>query len=143
MLCRVAPLFALAILATACQGPTMYLPDGDPAAGKVVFEQSQCYGCHLVEGASFPEPTAITPTFVTLGKTGRQLTRPYLIESIIAPSHSFATPQPPEGEVAGDRNIRSGQRSRMTDYSDQLTVKELFDLVAYLEDLQGGPSKTS
>jgi hypothetical protein len=130
----------LATFLAACGGaPGVFLPDGDPAAGKVVFENFKCFSCHEVVGDSFPDPTTITPTFVTLGGSEQaKLTRGYLVESIIAPSHEFAPPRPPTGQEGSDRNIKSGNRSRMTDYGGQMTVRQLFDLVAYLEQLQGG-----
>jgi hypothetical protein len=118
-----------------CGGEALHLPDGDPVAGRAVFEQYQCYGCHEVVGDSFPAPSAITPTFVTLGGAPAK-SRAYLVESIIAPSHQFATPQPPPGQTAGDIHVRDGVGSRMTDYSEWMTIKELFDLVAYLETLE-------
>jgi hypothetical protein len=86
-------------------------------------------------GDVYPDPSAITPTFVTLGPPLKK-SRPYLVESIIAPSHHFAEPQPPAGQTVAVENLKSGTKSRMTDYSDKLTVRQLLDLVAYLEHLQ-------
>ena len=118
-----------------CGGEMLHLPEGDPVAGRAVFEQFQCYGCHNVVGDSFPDPSAVTPTFVALGG-GPAKSRAYLVESIIAPSHRFAKPQPPPGRTAGELNIRTGSGSRMMDYSDAMTVRQLFDLASYLETLQ-------
>jgi mono/diheme cytochrome c family protein len=117
-----------------CGSEALYLPEGDPVAGRAVFEQFQCYGCHEVVGDSFPAPSAITPTFVALGGAPAK-SREYLVESIIAPSHPFAMPQPPPGRTAGDINVRTGVGSRMMDYSDSMTVRQLLDLAAYLETL--------
>jgi hypothetical protein len=114
----------------------LYLPDGDPDAGKVAFTELQCYGCHEVKGADYPAPTTITPTYVALGATGKAHSRTYLVESIIAPSHQFATPEPPAGKTVGDEVVMSGRGSRMTDYTDRLTVRQLIDLTAYLEQLE-------
>jgi hypothetical protein len=133
---RYLPLFTLLALLTACSSEALYLPEGDAAAGRVVFTENQCFGCHEVRGDDFPAPTTITPTYVPLGNVGRVQSRLYLLESIVAPSHQFATPRPPAGVQATDLNIRAGQGSRMTDYSDRLTIREALDLVAYLEQLQ-------
>jgi len=131
-----AVVVAASLVLVACSKETLFLPDGDAGAGKAVFTQYQCYGCHEVKGDSFPAPTAITPTFVAIGAIGAPKTRTYFVESIIAPSHQFAIPQAPAGQSTGDNNIKMGSRSKMTDFSDQLTVRQLFDLVAYMEKLQ-------
>jgi mono/diheme cytochrome c family protein len=131
-------LIFLLIALSACGGESVYFPQGDAQAGKQVFTELKCYSCHEVVGEDYPDPSAITPTFVALGATGESKPRPYLVESIIAPSHQFAMPRPPGGQTASDQNIKSGKNSRMANYSDQLTVRELYDLVAYLELIQGG-----
>ena len=131
-------LIFLLITLSACGGESVYFPQGDAQAGKQVFTELKCYSCHVVIGEDYPDPSAITPTFVALGATGEQKPRLYLVESIIAPSHQFATPRPPAGQTSRDPNIKSGTRSRMSDYSEQITVRELCDLVAYLESIQGG-----
>jgi len=69
--------------------------------------------------------------------TGILIYRLYLLESIIAPSHQFAQPRPPAGQTSSEQNIKAGTRSRMSDYSEQLTVRELCDLVSYLDTIQG------
>ena len=135
---------ALIVLA-GCGGnvESLFLPEGDASAGKVVFTELQCYSCHEVKGAEYPAPTTITPTFVALGATGKVHSRTYLVESIIAPSHEFATPIAPSGQTAGDENVMSGRRSRMTDFSDRLTVRQLMDLTAYLEELEAMPAASN
>ncbi len=134
-------LATLLVAAGACSQTPLVLPDGDPAAGKAVFTELQCYGCHEVRGDEYPAPTTITPTYVALGATGSPKSRFYLFESIIAPSHQFAQPQPPPGQTAGEVNIKTGGRSRMTDFGDRLTVRQAINLVAYLEQLQGGVAR--
>jgi mono/diheme cytochrome c family protein len=122
---------------TACGSQQIAIPDGNPVSGKVAFSDHKCFACHQVEGGGFPVPTTITPTYVDFGSR-RIGSREYLMESIIAPSHRFAKPIPPPGKSAGDENVMSGSKSRMSNYSDQLTVREMLDLIAYLEQLQEG-----
>lgn len=122
-------------------GCTSYdLPEGDAAAGRVAFEEMQCYTCHLVEGEDFPEPTAEPPVSVVLGSSENQKSREYLAESIIAPSHRFA--RPPAEMIASEpplyvqdeyENIKEDSQSRMGDYSEAMTVRQWLDIVAYLE----------
>lgn len=130
-------LISLLLLVSSCGGESFYFPEGDAEAGKQVFAELKCYACHEVVGEDYPDPSAITPTFVPLGATGEQKPRLYLVESIIAPSHQFAQPRPPAGQTSSEQNIKAGTRSRMSDYSEQLTVRELCDLVSYLDTIQG------
>ena len=59
------------------------------------------------------------------GLTTREMNDGYLVTSIINPSYRLA-PQPKEAiAVAG--------RSRMPEYADKLTVRQLTDLVAFLQ----------
>src|SRR5690606_15234501 len=120
-------------------GCTSYeLPEGDPEAGRVAFEQMQCYTCHVVEGEDFPTPTADPPVPVVLGSPDNPHSREYLAESIIAPSHRFARPRPEiiasEPPIYVQReyeNIRENSQSRMGDYSEAMTVRQWLDIVAY------------
>lgn len=123
------------LMACSNSQPSIFLPEGDAEAGRAVFSQFECYTCHEVKGDQFPAPTVITPTYVALGE-GQEKSRIYLAESIIAPSHQFAVPKPPEGKTAGPVNIMSGKASRMTDFSDRMTVRQLLDLTTYLKSLE-------
>lgn len=135
--------FILCVLFLAGCQEGMTIPDGDAAAGRHAFEGFLCYTCHRVSGDEFPAPTAEPPVPVVLGK-GSNLDRPYLFESILAPSHRFAKPR--QSEISADpgmpiskaeyKNIKEGTKSRMGDFREVMTVKELLDLVAYLESLQ-------
>ncbi len=131
------------LMACSNESPSLFLPEGDAVAGRAVFSQFECYTCHEVKGDQFPAPTVITPTYVTLGAVSESRSRAYLAESIIAPSHRFATPRPPDGKTAGDVNIMSGNISRMTDFSDRMTVRQLLDLTTYLESLQNEAQNSS
>lgn len=125
-----------------CQSGGLYIPDGDAHKGREVYTEMGCYTCHQVRGEQFPEPVASPPVPVVLGSPFDKQPRRYLFESIIAPSHRFARPRPTYSEPpfeysrAEYENIRSGTLSRMGDYSQVLTVRELLDLVSYLESLQ-------
>lgn len=132
-------LFGLTLASVACGDDELFWPPGNAESGKVVFEELRCYSCHEVKGAEFPAPSAITPTYVPLGATGKQHSRNYLLTSIIAPSHQFAEPSPPPEVKAGPENVMSGERSRMSDFTDRLTIRQLIDLVAYLQYLESLP----
>jgi mono/diheme cytochrome c family protein len=102
-------------------------PDGDPRAGRAVFEKLECYKCHAIRGESFPnaprEPGDSGPEL-----TGMGANHPveYLAESVLSPNAVIVT---------GPGHTGPDGLSVMPDYRDTLTVGELVDLVAYLRAL--------
>jgi mono/diheme cytochrome c family protein len=101
-------------------------PDGNPAQGKIEFVALGCNTCHRVPGVELPAPTVQPPVPVALG--GQVSVEPadgYLAASIIYPSYRLA---------AYPRHaISSGHDSRMPSYADRITVRQLTDLVAFLQ----------
>ena len=106
------------------------LATGDPAAGEKAFEKMQCYSCHAVRGKRFGDPSqnpgGIGPDLATAH--GR-LPAEYLAESIVSSSRVLA-----HGQFRAAYRAADG-RSRMGDYSEIMTVRELIDLVAFLRSL--------
>lgn len=116
-------------LASGCSGrhsPSGFrLPPGDPDAGKKAFVELECHTCHTVAGVDFPKPTVETP--VALG--GRVVLPPTdgdLTTDIILPSSHFARGYPASA-------VREGADSRMPDYTTRMTVRQLADLVAFMQ----------
>jgi len=103
------------------------LPDGDPEQGRVAFTEMKCHTCHTVKGhAELPAPVAEPPLPVALG--GRVTYPPSdgeLVTSIVNPSHKISS------RYARDL-YRSGTLSRMADFTETMTVRQLIDLVAFL-----------
>lgn len=124
----IPPLVAsvMLVVATGCDGTGggFYLPAGDAAAGKEAVQAMQCFVCHEIVGSDFPAPHAQPPVMVSLGAEKARQSRERLAESIIAPSHRV-----PEGFTG----VTSGGTSRMGDYSEVMTVRQLIDIVAYLQ----------
>jgi len=121
----------LALLLVACQGmgrhaPTGFrLPPGDAEAGKAAFVDLKCNGCHTVKGVEMPAPTATQ--VVELG--GAKVLPPTdgdLTTDIILPNSHFATQW--EG---------TGGKSPMPDYTRVVTIRQLADLVAFLQSTYG------
>lgn len=108
----------------------MCLPEGDVQAGKAAFGELMCYTCHAVASptAGFPAPTASPPVPVALGAESVRPTRDQWVRSIVDPSHDI---EPGYREEL----VSEGKLSRMGDYSHLLTVRQLADLVAYLDSL--------
>lgn len=123
--------FSLALAAGGCGAPRtgstsgFHFPEGDAAAGKKVFHAMKCYVCHAVPGGDFPAPHARPPVDVPLGSLQSGQSRERLAESILAPSHRIAP-----GVLLEDKGL-----SRMGDFSESMSVRQLIDLTAYLESL--------
>ena len=123
---------AVALAATACvpspkSGAGFRLPDGDAALGQQVFLDMQCHACHTIPGVELPELDLEAPVSVSLGGPVSVVkTYGNLVTSIINPSHRLMGGVPPEGvAVDGD--------SIMPVMNDYMTVRQLIDLVAYLQ----------
>jgi hypothetical protein len=130
--------FTLTILGLAASGETrnsvpagwsFTLPAGDPVAGGFAFAKMGCPSCHRVAGRTFRQMGAegIAPEF---DAARARLPREYLAESILDPPKVIA-----DGE---DRyRARDGGSSRMRDYAEVMTLRELLDVVAYLGSVRG------
>lgn len=119
-----------ACAASTSSGPSFTLPEGDVAAGKKVFVQSQCSFCHAVEGVDdLPAPVAEPPVPFSLGSETNRMTDGEIVTSIIDPSH-FVSPEYPDAQT------QMGDESRMPAYRNTLSVQQLIDLVAFLRSAQ-------
>ena len=129
---KLLPIVALLAGAVACDSGRhssagFRLPfDGDVEKGRATFVAKGCNQCHEVAGVDLPKPTIQPPVPVVLGGTvSREVTDGYLVTSIINPSYVLA-PYPRE-------LITAGGKSRMPDYTERMTVRELVDTVAFLQ----------
>lgn len=118
----------LACAQTRKSSSGFHLPNGDPQRGQQVFVEMRCHTCHRVQGVELPAPVAEPPVPVVLGGVVYGVrTDGELAASIIDPSHRLA-PGYRVTEVAS-----GGEMSRMGDFSEQMTVRDLVDLVAFLQ----------
>ena len=123
----------LMLLTAACNGPKsgagLRLPDGDVQRGKAAFLELKCNTCHTVAGTEIPSPSqdyAYVRVVVLGGEVRQVKTYGALVTSIINPSHSLAPGYPKE-------LIAKGNESAMTNFNDTMTVRQLIDLVAFLQ----------
>lgn len=101
-------------------------PDGDATRGKAAFVELGCNSCHPVAGVDLPKPTVQPPVPVVLGGVvDYRLSDAFLVTSIIYPSYELA-PYPKD-------QITNGGESRMPHYADRMTVRQLADIVAFLQ----------
>lgn len=110
------------------QPEQLVLPDGDPVAGKKAFVAVGCASCHSVAGeADLPPPTVNPPVPIVFGAD--QASRPTnarLVTAIVNPSNHIAMRHRKE-------EVMLGEGSRMADFTRALTVRELVDIVAFLQ----------
>jgi hypothetical protein len=123
-------LIVLAILScdTGPNSPRGFsLPQGDVTEGKTVFLKYECLSCHVLEGMVQPDIDNTDGIAVRIGrKTTKVKTYAELVTAIINPSHKFSK------RYALMINQRKG-KSLMKNFNDVMTVKELVDLVVFLQ----------
>lgn len=123
---------ACLLLLMGCEAPAkspagFRLPHGDPALGRQVVLDMKCHVCHRVDGGGFPAPTAEPPVPILLGgQVAYAKTDGELVTSIINPSHKIAPAMRTE-------QVKSGDLSRMPAYGEHMTVRQMVDLVAFLQ----------
>jgi hypothetical protein len=101
------------------------LQRGQASAGRQVFLEKGCPFCHRVAwDGSLPEPTAHV-TAPVLDERLFHARAGYLATSVVAPSYHVGKAY---------RDVVPGGLSPMADYCDAVTVRELADLVAYIQE---------
>lgn len=109
------------------RGWKFMLPAGDPARGRALYRELECYQCHAIKGESFPpagdDAKNVGPELTGMG--GRHPAE-YLAESILTPNAVL---------VDGPGFIGPDGRSIMPSFADSLSVIQLVDLVAFLGTL--------
>ena len=112
------------------KGWKFLLPPGDPARGREAFVALECFACHAVGGEDFPKTsTRERQPGPELTGMGGHHPPEYFAESIVNPNRVI---------VLGPGFTGPDGLSKMPDYGDTLTVRQLTDLVAYLTSLRGG-----
>lgn len=124
---------ALLLLLAGCDtgpksGRGFTLPEGDPKMGEATFTQLQCNSCHIVVGKpDIPHPETAAISVKLGGKVKSVQTYGQLVTSIINPSHRLAKGYPLE-------MIQEQGESKMINYNVVMSVEQLTDLVAFLQD---------
>jgi mono/diheme cytochrome c family protein len=112
------------------KGWKFLMPPGDPARGREAFVALECFACHAVGGEDFPTTsTRERQPGPELTGMGGHHPPEYFAESIVNPNRVI---------VIGQGYTGSDGLSKMPDYGDTLTVRQLTDLVAYLGSLSSG-----
>jgi len=107
------------------------MPEGDADAGRQVFVDFRCYNCHDIDGVDLPD-RGFEPPFVM--KIGARLHRVKnsgeLLTAVVYPDHVIS----PKFVAAMKSAGKQADLTPMPNYSDEMTVNELIDLVAFLND---------
>src|SRR5439155_22253973 len=113
------------------------LPKGDPAEGRKIFVEVECYKCHEVKGEKFPSVAegerGVGPE---LSEMAGMHPPEFFAESIINPNAVIDPDAKKLGYVGEDG------KSKMPDYNSVLTIKQVADLAAYIASLKGKKSDT-
>ena len=100
------------------------LPAGDPAKGREVFRELECFKCHTLKGENFPPAGGDGKAGPELTGMGSQHPAEYMAESILAPNAVI---------VDGPGFTGPDGRSIMPSFADSLSATQLLDLVAFLK----------
>ncbi len=95
---------------------------GDATAGKKAFLELKCNTCHRVAGEDFPLLSQVHPG-PAIGNAQAGRGSEWIAEAVVQPSHSVSS-------LAG---AWQGKSSSMGDYSNVMTVRQLMDIVAYIQ----------
>lgn len=102
-------------------------PDGNAERGKATFIALHCNNCHEVAGMDLGRPTVQPPVPVVLGgEVHNSLSDGYFVTAIIYPSYELA--HQPKNLIT----TPTGE-SRMPPYCENITVRQLTDIVAFLK----------
>jgi L-cysteine S-thiosulfotransferase len=104
--------------------------DGDVQRGKAAFVSLGCSNCHAVVGTDLPEPTVQPAVPVVLGgQIAEPITDGYFVTAIINPAYQL------RHQLARYRKeeITTNGEPRMPHYDDRITVRQLTDIVAFLQ----------
>ena len=110
-----------------------FLSKGDMTAGRQAFNHLKCSSCHWVANdMQVPDPVT-AKAGPLLGPKQAAYAPGWIANSIVSPSHTFAR--------NSDGKTEGGELSRMADFTQTMTVRELIDLVAYIQSLKQSQSQ--
>ncbi|MGH7393875.1 MAG: c-type cytochrome, partial [Candidatus Rokuibacteriota bacterium] len=106
------------------------VPPGDPARGRQVFADLECYKCHAIDGESFPpaggDAKNVGPELTGMGG---QHPKEYFAESVLAPNRVI---------LLGPGFTGPDGLSIMPSFADSISLAQWVDLAAYLSTLTAG-----
>lgn len=111
-------------------------PAGNAAEGRKLFVEAECHKCHEIKGETFP---AVVKDKGDVGPELAQMAGlhplEFFAESIINPNAVIDDDAKQNGYVGADG------KSKMPEYNDTFTVRQIADLTAYLTSLKADGHK--
>lgn len=131
---RVVAVASLSMLAAGCAyNPIFGFPieEGDIAQGRQAFIDHQCHRCHSIAGVSLPPLAGAPDPILELGgATTSVKTYAELMTSIINPNHTISERYREQLRLQG---IVPAASPMPLPSIDNMTVRQLIDLVAFLD----------
>ena len=106
------------------------LPPGDASAGEAVFSRLGCASCHTISGTSLKEVSKGDPIGPELTATHAAQTRESIAARLISYDRFLS-----EGLYKATYS-RSDGSSRMGNFNDAMTVRDLIDLVEFIKSIE-------
>ena len=114
------------------EGGELRLPTGNPEQGRKEFVQFDCHWCHRVQDVPLPDKDA--PEALMLSLDQHQLSQPQLLTAITNPEHIFSERY---RKIIDNPDANAGETEPlMPSFIGTMTVRQLIDIVAFLEELQ-------
>lgn len=117
-------LASLSISQAATEVEVLNLPEGDELRGRQVFKELKCNVCHAVAGDAELKNSVAAKSGPVLGLKQATYKARFLAQSIIDSSHAIAP---------GFKDKENPGQSRMGDFTETMTIRQLSDVAAYLK----------
>jgi sulfur-oxidizing protein SoxX len=105
------------------------LPQGDIHQGEQVFVDFNCHSCHAIPGVDFPDVDFTAPFIMEIGgKVYRVKNYGELLTAVVNPDHVISS----KYVAMLSKAEREPIISPMPNYSEEMTIAELTDLVEFL-----------
>jgi len=131
---RTVAVLSLAVLASGCAyNPQFGFPfqEGDIAAGRQAFIDHQCHQCHSVADIRLPPLAGASPVMLELGgATAETKTYAGLMTAVINPNHRISEEYRERLLLQAEVPLDSPMP---VPNIDNMTVRQLIDLVAFLD----------
>ena len=109
-----------------------FLPQGDAISGKKAFEDLRCNSCHWVQNEISLSAPVADKAGPMLGVKQAGYASGWIANSIVSPSHTIA--------YGSNGQAEGSDLSRMGDFTETMTVRQMINIVAYIKSL-GDDSK--
>ncbi|MBI3312829.1 MAG: cytochrome c [Candidatus Omnitrophica bacterium] len=104
-----------------------FLPEGDGVRGKKAFMDLKCTSCHWVQNELNLSAPVAEKSGPILGTKQAAYAPGWIANSITSPSHTIG--------FDTDGQADESDLSRMGDFTETMTVRQMIDLVAYIKSL--------